>query len=126
MIASPWITVGDEVISEEANAQFAARGSRIEGIVVEKLGDELVGAKPEDERSLDVVIPDDYEKEELRGKTAQFNFKIHDVKRINLPPLNDEFAGMMGLETVDELKSMVRAESESRIRRDTHPAVRRG
>ncbi len=118
------VTVDDETITEETGVQFAARPSRVEGIVVENLGDDLAGAKVGDERTVQAEVPDDFEKEEVRGKTADITFAIRDIKRMNLPELSDTFAQMMGLESVDELKTMIRAESESRIDQEIQRGMR--
>jgi trigger factor len=122
VVADAKLRIGDKVIKEETNVQFAARPSRIEGIVVDKLGEALVGAKTGDERTVDAIVPDDHETEEYRGKTAQFDITIHDVKRLVLPPLDDAFAKMVGFENVAELRTMVRAQSESRYDQE----IRRG
>jgi len=124
VVADIRMSVDEKVVHEETNAQFAARPSRVEGIVVEKLGETLVGAKVDDERSLEVDVPDDHQDEELRGKRAQLEFKIRDVKRLVMPPLDDEFAQTVGLDGVSELKTMVRAESESRIDQEIQRAMR--
>ncbi len=124
VVADVKLSVDGNVVSEESNAQFAVRPSRIEGIVVEKLGEALTGAKVDDERSVEAAVPDDYENRELRGKTAQFDFKIRDIKRQVLPPLNDEFAQTVGFDTVDELRTMIRAESESRIDQEIQRGMR--
>ncbi len=124
VVADVKMTADDEVIHEEAGAQFAARPSRIEGIVVEKLGDALVGAKVDEERSVEAPVPEDHETEALRGKTARFNFKIREVRRMVLPALDDAFAQTVGCENVTELRTMVRAESESQIDHEVRQGMR--
>jgi trigger factor len=122
VVADVKLTIGDAVVTEESNVQFAARPSRIEGIVVDKLGEALVGAKAGDERDVEAVVPDDHEKEEHRGKKAQIHIKVHDIKRLVLPPLDDSLAQTMGFENLAELRTMIRAESESRLDQE----IRRG
>lgn len=117
-------TSGDEVIFDETATQFGARPSRVGGIALESLGDDLAGAKVGDQRTIEATVPDDYEKEELRGKPVKIDFTIRDIRRMVLPELTDEFAQMLGLETVDELKAMIRAESESRIDQEIQRGMR--
>jgi len=128
VVADVKLTVDGTVI-EESNVQFAARPSRIEGIVVEKLGEVLVGARSGDERTLEVTVPDDHEKPEYRGKTATFHIKVHDIKRLVLPAMDDAFARMAGFDDLAEMRTMLRAEVESRldqeIRRGMREQVRR-
>jgi len=122
VVADVKLVIGDETVKEETNVQFAARPSRIEGIIVEKLGEALVGAKAGEERTVEATVPDDHEKEEYRGKTAAFNLKIHDIKRLVLPPLDDHFARANGFESISELRTMIRAQAESRMDQE----IRRG
>lgn len=118
------ITVGDTTLFEQTNEQFAARPSRIEDFVLDNLGDDLAGAKVGETRTVEVDVPDDYEVEEHRGKKAEFTFTIRDIKRLDVPELNDEFAQMLGLENVDELRTMIRAESESHIDQEIQRGMR--
>jgi len=67
----------------------------------------LVGTKAGEEKTLDVAFPEDYHKEELKGKPAQFKVSVQTVKKPELPELNAEFFGSFGIETADlaEFKS---------------------
>lgn len=70
--------------------------------------DQLLGAKPGEDREVKVTFPDDYFVAELAGKEAQFKVKINDVKRKELPEIDDEFAKEVGEgDTVEELKASI-------------------
>ena len=58
--------------------------------------DQLIGAKAGEEREVKVTFPADYFVAELAGKEAVFVTKINDVKRKELPDLNDDFAKEAG------------------------------
>ena len=58
--------------------------------------DQLIGAKAGEEREVKVTFPADYFVAELAGKEAVFVTKINDVKRKELPELNDDFAKEAG------------------------------
>ncbi len=58
--------------------------------------DQLIGAKAGEEREVKVTFPSDYFVPELAGKEAVFITKINDVKRKELPELNDDFAREAG------------------------------
>lgn len=70
--------------------------------------DQLIGAKAGDERDVTVAFPADYHAEELAGKEAVFKVKVNDVKRKEMPEVDDEFAKEASdVETVEELKANI-------------------
>lgn len=75
--------------------------------------EQLVGAKAGDERDVNVTFPEEYHAPNLAGKSAVFKVKINDVKRRELPELDDEFVKRASaFQTVDELKADVRNKLE--------------
>jgi len=65
----------------------------------------LVGMAPGSEQEIKVTFPADYHSAELAGKEASFQIKLHEIKRKELPELDDEFAKSLGrAETMDELR----------------------
>ncbi len=79
----------------------------------------LIGAKAGEEKTLDVAFPEDYHKEELKGKPAQFKVSVQTVKKPELPELNAEFFGSFGIETADlaEFKSEIRKNMDRELAR---------
>ncbi|MDR3565361.1 MAG: trigger factor [Negativicutes bacterium] len=68
--------------------------------------EQLIGAKSGEEREVKVTFPADYFVAELAGKEAQFKVKINDVKRKELPEIDDEFVKEVSeVNTVEELKA---------------------
>lgn len=53
--------------------------------------DQLVGLKKGDATDVEVTFPEDYFVKELAGKEAVFKVNVQDVKRKELPELNDEY-----------------------------------
>ena len=69
--------------------------------------DQMLGMKLEEKKDIKVKFPDDYQAEHLQGKDAVFKVKLHEMKRKELPELNDEFVAELekeGISTVEELK----------------------
>lgn len=67
--------------------------------------EQLIGAKAGEEREVKVTFPSEYFVPELAGKEAVFVTKINDVKRKELPELNDDFAKEAGdADTLAEMK----------------------
>ena len=65
--------------------------------------------KMEEERDIKVKFPDDYFSEDLKGKDAVFKVKLHEIKKKELPELNDDFAkDASEFDTLDELKNSIK------------------
>lgn len=68
--------------------------------------DQLVGLSKGDSTDVEVTFPEDYFVKDLAGKEAIFKVNIQDVKRKELPELNDEYvASKTGFKTVEELRA---------------------
>ena len=76
------------------------------GRLIEGFEEQLVGAKAGETRTVKVDFPDEYHAEELRGKAAEFEVEIKDVKEKELPALDDDFASDASeFETLEELRN---------------------
>jgi trigger factor len=76
--------------------------------------DHLVGAAKGDEREFDIVFPDDYQEESLRGRTAHFAVTVKELRHKALPEANDEFAKSVGkFADMTELNSELRKRLEA-------------
>lgn len=76
--------------------------------------DQLIGAEPGSEIDVTVTFPEDYHAEHLAGKEAIFKTKVHEVKALELPELDDEFAQDADdeVESLDELINKTRVQLE--------------
>ena len=95
-------------VDGEAFQGGEGRGQTIElgaGRLIPGFEDQLIGAKPGEERTLNVSFPDDYGAEELAGKEARFETEVKEVREKRMPELDDEFALQAGgFDTLDELR----------------------
>jgi trigger factor len=67
--------------------------------------DNLIGKSSGDEASFSITFPEDFEEEGLADRVAEFNLTILDVKKREVPPLDDDLAALEGdYETLDELR----------------------
>jgi trigger factor len=64
----------------------------------------LVGAKVPSERDLPIDFPEDYTAKNLAGKKASFHVKVKEIKRRELPDLDDELAKDLGEESLEALR----------------------
>ncbi|QWV86149.1 trigger factor [Streptococcus parasuis] len=76
---------------------------------------QLVGHAAGEEVNVEVTFPEDYQADDLAGKSALFVTKIHEVKAKEVPTLDDELAKDIDeeVETLDELKAKYRKELET-------------
>ena len=75
--------------------------------------DQIIGMKIDEERDINVKFPEEYFSEELKGKDAVFKVKLHEIKKKELPELNDDFAkDTSEFDTLDELKASIKEKLE--------------
>ena len=67
--------------------------------------EQVVGHKAGEEFDVNVTFPEDYHAEELKGKPAVFKIKLHEIKKKELPEVDDEFVkDVSEFDTLDEYK----------------------
>jgi len=75
--------------------------------------EQLVGATVGEERDVKVTFPEEYHSADLAGKEAIFKCKVHEIKEMEKPELNDEFAkDVSEFDTLEELKKDSREKLE--------------
>ena len=74
--------------------------------------EQLTGAKTGDKKTITVTFPEDYPAENLKGKDAQFDITVQQVKVPTETEVDDEFAKNLGLESLDKLKELLRGQLE--------------
>ena len=84
----------------------------------------LIGLKKGDRAEITVLFPEDHHHPRLSGKKVDFKVEVKDIKVLELPALDDEFAKGLGaeFENLEGLKSRIREEiikrEEKRIDRE--------
>ncbi len=75
------------------------------GAFIPGFEDQIVGMNIGEDRDITVKFPDEYHAENLKGKDAVFAIKLHEIKKKELPEINDEFIKeSVGAESVDAYK----------------------
>ena len=76
--------------------------------------EQIIGMKVDEEKDIKVKFPEEYFSEELKGKDATFKVKLHEIKKKELPELNDEFAkDTSEFDTLEELKNSIKEKLEN-------------
>ena len=74
--------------------------------------EQLTGAKVGDERVITVTFPADYPAANLAGKETTFDIKVKAVKIAGETVLDDDFAKNLGLESLEQLRGLLRGQLE--------------
>ena len=75
--------------------------------------DQIIGMKNDEEKDINVKFPEEYFSKDLAGKDAIFKVKLHEIKKKELPTLDDEFAkDVSGFDTLEELKKSIKEKME--------------
>ena len=80
-----------------------------QGLMPVEFDEGIIGVEAGGEKRIEFAIPDTSSNPEFVGKTAQFDVTVHEVKAKVLPALDDEFAGNMGFDSLDEMRDDMRA-----------------
>ena len=76
---------------------------------IDTFEDQLVGKKTGDEVEVNVTFPEEYHEASLKGKPALFKVTVKEIKKKELPKLDDEFASEVSeFETLKEYKASVK------------------
>ncbi|MBV8052247.1 MAG: trigger factor [Acidobacteriaceae bacterium] len=84
-----------------------------------EFSENLRGASAGDERTFDVVYPEDFSDKRLAGKTLTYRVKVQAIKQKSLPELNGEFAKQLGeFADLDEVRKRIREGMEAERKHD--------
>ncbi len=95
------------------------------GRLIPGFEDQLVGVKKGEEKTINVTFPDDYQAENLKGKAATFDLKITDVKVPAEGGPDDEFAKSLGLESLEQLRGLIKGQIEQELNGLTRTHMKR-
>ncbi|QJD81767.1 trigger factor [Cohnella herbarum] len=85
--------------------------------------DQVVGLNIAEEKDINVTFPENYQSEDLAGKAVVFKVKLNEIKRKNLPALDDEFAkDVSEFDTLEEYKADLTTKLKDRKVKDAELA----
>jgi trigger factor len=96
------------------------------GQLIPGFDEQLVGARAGEERLVRVRFPDDYGAQHLAGKDAEFQVRVTQLRRREVPALDDEFARDLGdFENLEQVRARIRETLAASRERAAKAAVRR-
>lgn len=124
---------GDQVTvvlatAEEGEALPEGKEYRLllgQGQAIEGVEEAIMEAQPGETIERLVKWPDDFPDETQRGKAKQVRLELKDVKRKQLPDLDDAFAREIGdFDSIDALREAVRRDLEQHVKREAEAGLR--
>jgi len=101
-------TAGDVMIR-------VAEEAPVLGVLVKGMDKVLTGVQVGDERTCSGEVPDTHEKEEYRGKKAEFTLKVTMIRRLVPAALDKDFLESLGVESEEELRRAIREQLENEV-----------
>ena len=75
------------------------------GVFIPGFEDQIIGHNAGEDFNVNITFPENYQMKDLAGKTAVFACKVKEIKKKELPELDDDFAGEISeFETMAEYK----------------------
>ena len=115
-----WADVTMKVEGEEATEHLKDKMIRCDatalmGVMVEDMVEVLSGAKIGDTRNCTAEVPDTHEKEEYRGKKAEFTIVVKNVRRLMPAELNEEVLSSFGMDSEEDLRRNIQDNLENQV-----------
>ena len=90
--------------------------------------DQIIGMKINDVKDIKVTFPEDYFTKDLAGKEATFKVTLHEIKKKELPKIDDDFAkDVSEFDTLADLKadikSKIQKENEEKAKYESEEAA---
>ena len=85
------------------------------GYFIPGFEDQIIGRNAGDEFTVNVTFPENYQMEDVAGKPAEFRVKLHEIKNVELPEIDDEFVkDVSEFDTLDEYKADIKTKLAER------------
>jgi trigger factor len=87
--------------------------------------EQLIGAKPDSDVTVNVTFPEDYPAENLKGQAAEFEVKVKAVKAPKESEIDDALAERLGLESLEKLRELIKGNLEQQYKGASRFKVKR-
>lgn len=112
LIANVLLSADGKEVKREDNVQLGIRATRLDGIPLMELGEQLEGVKVGETRQAGCTFPDDYERVDLRGKAGEFSFSVNEIKRM-VPLTIEQYREQIGAADDADVKKVAMEELEA-------------
>jgi trigger factor len=95
------------------------------GTFIPGFEDQLVGVKTGQEKTITVTFPENYQAAHLAGKEASFDITVKAVKVETETTLDEDFATSLGLDSLEKLREIMKAQLEQQTAGLTRTQMKR-
>lgn len=95
------------------------------GTFIPGFEDQLVGVKAGQDKTITVTFPENYQAEHLAGKEATFDVTVKAVKVETETTLDEDFAKSLGLDSLEKLREIMKAQLEQQTAGMTRTQMKR-
>ncbi len=114
---------GEEVLHQH-DMQLKVKSGTVMAIKIDDLPAQLAGAKVDEVKTITVKAEDNHPTEKLRGKDVQVEFKIKDIRQLELAEIDASFLEQLGFENEQQLNDALREEMVNRVTADVQNNMR--
>jgi len=114
---------GEQVLHQH-DMQLKVKSGTVMGIKIDDLPAQLAGAKVEDVKTININAGENHPTEKLKGKDVQIEFKIKDVRQLELAEIDASFLEQLGFENEQQLNDALREEMVARVQNDVQNNMR--
>lgn len=101
--------IEDRVVIDEVDVDYLMIPART--VPVPGFAEAIVGLAADEERTFDLLVPEDHDNKELAGKTVAFQVRGKEIRVKELPELDDYFASTVSdFATLEELRAHIHSE----------------
>jgi len=110
----------EQIKADDIEVVLGAKG------VQPEFTENLIGVKPDDEKTFVVEYPADFSGEALAGRKVEYNAKVTAVRKKELPEVDDEWAGSLGedIDSVATLRAKLRENMEQQATQEADHRLR--
>lgn len=96
-----------------------------ENKMIPEFEEAVLGMKKEEEKEFDVTYDDSFPIEEARNKAVHYVLTLKEVLKRTLPPVDDELAKSIGLESLEDLRTKIKEDLGSQLEKQAQTKMRR-
>lgn len=117
-------TMGGEIVEDLNGTDYLLHIGSSE--TVPGFEEQIVGMEAGQKKEFDLTFPEDFFKPELAGQVIHFDVQLKDIRELQLPELDDEFAKDQGeFKDLEELKAAIRENMSRTKASDSEKILRR-